>query len=547
MLKKVVSILIIALLIAITSIPAFADVVYNLSCQLDKTTFAFGEEITGIGTLLANSVGDSGQTIAAVIESADGLSRVKAKEFMANADGTFSINMGVKGAIEAGSYVLKVSARNLVVAKPFTVTGNSGSNTGGGPIGGGAPSGGGAPIGGGAPAGGTTGTQSGNSVTVPTPTFDSSKGSASTTLDSNQMSAALNAATGDVKTVVVNIPEVAGAKEYSIGIDPKFLTSSGTSAASQIEIKTSLATLIVPSNMLTSALIGQGKIVSLVIAKADVSGLANDVKAQIGNKPVFEFNVLVDGQKKDWSNPNAPVTVTMAYTPTAEEKANPDNIVIWYIDGQGKVVTISNAKYDAASGKISFSTNHFSMYAVAYINKSLTDIANVKTWAEKEIKAMVAKDIMKEKAASKFEPSTNVTRGEFIYGLVRALGLTASVDGNFKDVAKADYYYNELAIAKKLGIAQGTGDNTYKPTDSITRQDMAALIERSLKAAKKQVKADGNVSQYTDSNKIANYALTSMKAMVAEGILKGDGKNIKPLNNASRAEAAVMLYRIFNK
>jgi len=35
--------------------------------------------------------------------------------------------------------------------------------------------------------------------------------------------------------------------------------------------------------------------------------------------------------------------------------------------------------------------------------------------------------------------------------------------------------------------------------------------------------------------------------MVSEGIIKGDGKNINPLKNTTRAEAAVILYRIYNK
>ena len=35
--------------------------------------------------------------------------------------------------------------------------------------------------------------------------------------------------------------------------------------------------------------------------------------------------------------------------------------------------------------------------------------------------------------------------------------LTAEVESNFKDVAPSDYFYNEVGIAKKLGITQGVG------------------------------------------------------------------------------------------
>ena len=39
-----------------------------------------------------------------------------------------------------------------------------------------------------------------------------------------------------------------------------------------------------------------------------------------------------DDPENDWSNPDAPVTVSIPYTPTAAELANPESIVIWYIE-----------------------------------------------------------------------------------------------------------------------------------------------------------------------------------------------------------------------
>jgi hypothetical protein len=35
--------------------------------------------------------------------------------------------------------------------------------------------------------------------------------------------------------------------------------------------------------------------------------------------------------------------------------------------------------------------------------------------------------------------------------------------------------------------------------------------------------------------------------MVKEGIITGDGSTLSPLDNATRAEIAVIMYRIYNK
>ena len=69
--------------------------------------------------------------------------------------------------------------------------------------------------------------------------------------------------------------------------------------------------------------------------------------------------------------------------------------------------------------------------------------------------------------------------------LVKALGLTASVDSNFDDISKNDYFYEYVGIAKKLGITSGVGNNKFNPREKITRQDMMVLTTNALKIAGK--------------------------------------------------------------
>lgn len=118
--------------------------------------------------------------------------------------------------------------------------------------------------------------------------------------------------------------------------------------------------------MLTGIAAGDGRIAEITIGEGDKSALPEVVQAALGDRPLIQLSLSINGRQTDWDNPGAPVTVSIPYTPTAEELAHPESIVIWYIDGSGSVVTIPNGHYDPLSGTVVFDVTHFSDYAVAY-------------------------------------------------------------------------------------------------------------------------------------------------------------------------------------
>lgn len=133
--------------------------------------------------------------------------------------------------------------------------------------------------------------------------------------------------------------------------------------------------------------------------------------------------------------------------------------------------------------------------------------------------------------------------------LVRALGLKADIDSNFGDVDKDAYYYEAIGIAKKLGITAGVDGSNFNPNGEISRQDMMVLAARALKTVNKLSKEGtaGDLSSYSDASDVAGYAADSVAALVKEGIIKGSGNSINPTGTATRAETAVIVYRIYNK
>jgi hypothetical protein len=347
------------------------------------------------------------------------------------------------------------------------------------------------------------------------------------------------------KDTTITVPEIAGAKAYLIGLSAASL-SSGTGDGS-LTVSTGAGKIKIPDNMLSGVSGITGKEAGIAIGQGNKADLPAEIKAALGDRPIVQLTLSVDGKQAEWSNPNAPVSVSMPYKPTAEELKNPDSIVVWYIDGSGKVITVPSGRYDAKTGAVTFEATHFSQYAVAYMQKNFSDLGKA-AWAEKSIKALAVKDILKT-SGDAFQPDNGITRADFLYSLVRTLGLAAKTNGNFVDIGKDAYYSNEIAVAKALGITTGEGGNKFGPDSGITRQDMMTMTERALRLLKKIDKQSQTsiLDRFTDKNSISSYAVNGVAAIVNEGLILGSNNRINPAGNATRAEAAVFLYRIYNK
>ena len=175
------------------------------------------------------------------------------------------------------------------------------------------------------------------------------------------------------------------------------------------------------------------------------------------------------------------------------------------------------------------------------------DIANY-SWASDAIVALAEKGIIKGVSDTNFAPADNIKRADFMLLLVRMLGMDAEFSENFSDVSADKYYYEALGVAKKLGLTTGVGNNKFNPEANITRQDMFVLAYRILKMQEAGlVDADETaINAFDDSAKIADYAKEGLSALVKNELVKGSDNKINPVGNATRAETAVFIHRLYN-
>jgi hypothetical protein len=231
------------------------------------------------------------------------------------------------------------------------------------------------------------------------------------------------------------------------------------------------------------------------------------------------------------------------------------------IDANNATVTL----YDPATGSLSFvpavfekladgkTTVHFkrngnSIYTVLSSTKTFTDINE--HWAKSDIELLASKLVVSGVTDSSFAPDSNITRAEFAALLVRSLGLKPNPAlATFTDVKSSDWFAGAVGSAVKAKLVSGFEDDSFKPNDTITREQMAVMVSRAIAAAGKKVDLTSSqaetLAKFADNSSISSWAQAAVAQSVQAKIISGMSDTaVVPSANASRAQAVVMLKRL---
>ncbi|RAV21220.1 Ig-like domain-containing protein [Paenibacillus contaminans] len=133
-----------------------------------------------------------------------------------------------------------------------------------------------------------------------------------------------------------------------------------------------------------------------------------------------------------------------------------------------------------------------------------------------------------------------ITRAEFASLLVQLLEIenTGTKQWSLRDI-DSHWAYESIAVLAGHGVINGYSDSTFRPDQTITREEMVTLLLNlvNVKALPKRYAAS-----FTDSGQVSPYAVQTVQAASNAGIVSGypDG-TFQPQGNVTRAEAVVML------
>ncbi|MGG1554073.1 S-layer homology domain-containing protein [Paenibacillus ferrarius] len=375
--------------------------------------------------------------------------------------------------------------------------------------------------------------------------MDMKQGVATALIADANLSHAVKEAKDKVVRLQVVLP--AEAQEIQLKLPVQGVIAAIESKMEKIAIDTGLAIVTISPDMLQSMAAPTSAYIELTVKKVTIEHVTEETRQLVKDNPVYDFTLAVDGKEVSrFGNKNS-IELQLPYALKPGER--PSHIVGYYINDKGGLEVVKNSRYDEVTGRLVFAVKHFSLYTAASAKGTFKDLGSV-PWATESIEALAVREIVNGTSADVFQPEQPVTRAQFVHMLMNAYELTNdNYVPSFTDVQHGAWYESALGAAESLGIVNGLADGRFGINDMISRQDMAVMVQRLLESQRIPITVDNDTRvSFKDEPLISGYAVSSVKAMQSLGFMEGGENNtFDPLESATRAQAAVLVYRIINK
>ncbi|MDF2650659.1 MAG: hypothetical protein K0Q73_6464, partial [Paenibacillus sp.] len=376
----------------------------------------------------------------------------------------------------------------------------------------------------------------------------------------------------DIQSRIIDgeaIIELSQQADKQVALMPVTVVQELIAKNGKLIVKTGEIKLVIPAAVMDQSAIlkalgttaDQVKVRLQILKISDTSvhaNLVNDAKGEgvlRNTGVVYEFLLQAEagGSKLPISNFNDhPVTGEIAWMPEFQQLGAEHMVGVYKFNESNGQWVWTPSKVERANNRILFKTDSFSRYAVMAYGVNFTDTAA--HWGRTNIEALASRSVIQGTGANRFEPEKQVTRAEFASMLVRAVGSvkTAKSGTTFPDVSEADWFHDAVLRAADMGIIHGYEDGTFRPKETITRQQMAVMIARSMSST--GLTPDGNTEDaskqlngFNDKAEVQPWASAEMAQALKFGFIQGKGDRLlAPSDTATRAEAATMLLRLMN-
>ncbi|ABR46530.1 S-layer domain protein [Alkaliphilus metalliredigens QYMF] len=174
--------------------------------------------------------------------------------------------------------------------------------------------------------------------------------------------------------------------------------------------------------------------------------------------------------------------------------------------------------------------------------QNLTDIDG--HWAKERIQDWVAAELLSGYPDGSFKPDQSISRAEFMSLVNKSFDYTVEKEGSFSDVSKDEWFASVVAVANGAGYISGYDDETMKPNQPISRQEVATIITKIMKLEENVEQA----AEFTDHEGIAQWSKGFIGAVSAARYMNGypDG-SFQAKKEMTRAEAVAALDKVISE
>lgn len=328
--------------------------------------------------------------------------------------------------------------------------------------------------------------------------------------------------TFDISVKRDNIEYIIPAKEFTIGTIAEQLGVQEKSLADiKVEVKIT-------------------KLDETVVKK--YNEVAKENRAELVFPPV-EFEITAKTTKADGTTSEAAISKFSNYVERIMEipkGVDPSKIttgIVFNPDGTYSHVPTEVFQKDGKwYAKLNSLTN--SDYSVIWNPVTVKSVEN--HWAKDAVNDMASRLVIFN--PERFEPEKAITRAEFAEYIVRALGLYREGTEHknaFNDVSSTGERTLAILIANEYGVVTGYPDGTFRPDQTITREEAMTMYQRAMKITKLSGSDEARYKNYTDFAKVSAWAKIFVQEVLSAHVFNGTSTTtISPQSNLIYAEAA---------
>lgn len=165
-------------------------------------------------------------------------------------------------------------------------------------------------------------------------------------------------------------------------------------------------------------------------------------------------------------------------------------------------------------------------------------------WFYNNVDYVYRNDIMTGLSDRLFGPAQGLSRAQCATILYRLGGREDTVfEDRFPDVEETGFYAIPAVWCNNKNVILGYEDGRFGPDDSITREQLAAMLYRYAAETGQDVSSEADYSGYPDAQAVSAFADDAMSWAVDKGIISGDSWLLNPQGVVSRAQCATMIGR----
>lgn len=168
-----------------------------------------------------------------------------------------------------------------------------------------------------------------------------------------------NAVEASIKhKVIIKVIAPDTTNEIEVSIPGEALASLDAYEQLRLTFDTGVAKVTFSDKALSDAAGSDTEALKLNVAVVPAAALSEDVRMQVGDANVYDFNLYIGDKKiSEFAGGNNAVDIEVPYELKPGEK--PNEVVVYYISDDGQLEVIRNANYDEKTGMITFKTKSF--------------------------------------------------------------------------------------------------------------------------------------------------------------------------------------------